>query len=163
MAKSRVTFGWESLEVLLQEPNTRELLTQYWSELSPIKHIPLDIDWPRLFEWERDGIYRIWAARVDGTLAGFVAFYVQPHVYYRAVLFAVDGGYFIAPAFRGSGRVGFRLWSTAKTALKAEGVRVVMAHDNAHRPLMPFFLSLGLEPISCMWVGVLDEGATIEW
>lgn len=153
----RVTFGWERLEFLLKEPNIRDLIEAYWEELSPIKHIPLDMDWPRLLDLEAQGIYRVWSARVGGTLAGFVSFYVQPHVYYRTVLFAVDGGHFLAPAFRDKGMVGWRMWRTLKSALKEEGVRVAMLHDNAKRPLMPFFLALGAEPLSTMWTWDLDE------
>ena len=40
------------------------------------------------------------------------------------------------------------MWKTAEAALKAEGVRMAIMHDNAARPLMPFFLALGAEPMS---------------
>lgn len=150
---AKTSFRWEALETLLAEPNIRELLTSYWQELSPIRHIPVDIDWPQLIEWERKGIYRVWAARVDGTLAGFAAFYIQPHVYYRTVPFAVDGGHYLAPAFRDTGeRLGARMWWTAKAALKHGGVQVGLLHDNALRPLSPFFLSIGARPFSSMWL-----------
>ena len=152
MPLEKSKFGWERLETLLSEPNIRELLTQYWSELSPIKHIPLDIDWPRLLDWERQGIYRVWAARVDGTLAGFAAFYVQPHVYHRGTIIAVDGGHYLAPAFRDKGMLGWRMWRSLKAEFQREGVQVGMLHDNAVRPLMPFFLALGAEPLSTMWI-----------
>jgi hypothetical protein len=150
-------FGWEKLATLLAEPNIRDLIEAYWLELSPIKHLPLDIDWPRLLRGEADGVYRVWTARVDGTLAGFIAFWVQTHMYHRTVLFAVDGGHFLAPAFRDKGMLGWRMWRAAKAALAGEGVKVWMTHDNARRPLMPFFLALGLEPLSTMWIGRLDE------
>ena len=88
----KLSFGWERLEFLLKEPNIRDLLTSYWEELSPLNGLPLDIDWARLLRHEAEGIYRIWAARVNGTLAGFAAFYVQPHMYHRSVLAAVDAG-----------------------------------------------------------------------
>ena len=90
-APDKLSFGWERLEFLLKEPNLRDLLTAYWQELSVIKHLPLDIDWAHFLEQERAGIYRIWTARVNGTFAGFVSFYVKTHPYYRSVLMAVDG------------------------------------------------------------------------
>jgi hypothetical protein len=157
VAVDKLSFGWERLELLLKEPNIRDLLTAYWQELSPLTGHRLDIDWARLLKHEADGVYRIWTARVNGTLAGFAAFYVQTHVYHRSVLAAVDGGHFLAPPFRDKGRIGWRMWSSAKAALIEEGVSFIMAHDNAKRPLMPFFLALGFEPLSTMWIWTGDE------
>ncbi len=154
---AKTSFGWEKLETLLAEPNIRDLLTSYWQELSPIKHLPLDIDWPRILDWERQGIYRVWAARVDGTLAGFAAFFIQPHMYYRSTVFAVDGGHYLAPAFRDKGMLGWRMWRSLKAELQREGILVGMLHDNSVRPLMPFFLALGAEPLSTMWIWDLRE------
>ena len=159
----KLTFGFERLSILLKEPNIRDLLTSYWQELTPLTGHRLDIDWARLLKHEEQGIYRIWTARVNGTLAGFAAFYVQTHVYHKTLLFAVDGGHYLSPAFRNNGRLGYRMWKTVISALKEDGVKVIMAHDNARRPLMPFFLSLGLEPLSTMWIGALDDDTTISW
>jgi len=156
-APDKLTFGWERLSILLKEPNIRDLLVSYWSELSPLKGHRLDIDWARLLRHEAEGIYRIWTVRVNGTLAGFAAFYVQTHMYHKGVLAAVDGGHYLAPAFRGKGMVGWRMWRSAKAALIEEGVQFIMAHDNAKRPLMPFFLALGFEPLSTMWIWTGDE------
>ena len=149
----RVRFGWESIEKLLAEPNLRELLTSYWEELSPVKHLGLDIDWPRIIAWERQFLFRVWAARVDGTLAGFITFFVAPHFLHKSTLFALDYGHYLAPAFRDTEhRVGARMWWTAKAALKELGVEVAFLHDNALRPLSPFFLALGARPFSAMWL-----------
>ncbi len=157
----RTTYEWDSLERILAEPNIRELLTGYWAELSPIKNIPLDIDWPRIFEWERQQVFRVWTARVDETLAGFITFLIQPHFLHRHTLWAVDHGHFLAPAFRDSShRVGARMWWTAKAALQEAGVKMVFLHDNALRPLSPFLLGIGARPFSAMWM--LDLGAEDE-
>jgi hypothetical protein len=149
---SKVVCGWESLETILAEPNIRELLTGYWRELSPIKHIPLDIDWPRIFAWEREFLFRVWTCRVDGTLAGFITFLVQPHFLHKTTLTAVDHGHYLAPAFRGNGMVGMRMWRSAERALKELGVQMAFIHDNALRPLSPFFLAIGARPFSSMWL-----------
>jgi len=152
----KLSFGFERLEILLREPGIRDLIENYWLELSPFTDLPLDIDWARLLRHEAEGIYRIWTARVNGTLAGFVSFYVQTHVYHRTALAAVDGGHYLAPEFRDKGMIGWRMWRSAKAALIEEGVRFMMAHDNAKRPLMPFFLALGFEPLSTMWIWTGD-------
>lgn len=151
--RSKTSFGWENLETILAEPNIRELLVSYWEELSPVKHLPLDPDWPRMLEWERQFIYRVWVARVGGTMAGFISFFVQPHFLHRHTLFAVDAGHYLAPAFRDtSAMVGIRMWRSAKAALIDEGVQVAFLHDNALRPLSPFLLAIGARPFSAMWL-----------
>jgi hypothetical protein len=128
------------------------LLTSYWRELSPVKHLPLDIDWDRLLTWERQFIFRVWACRVDGTLAGFITWMVQPHFLHRNTLTAIDHGHYLAPAFRGNGMIGMRMWRSAKVALKDLGVEICFTHDNALRPLSPFFLAIGARPFSAMWL-----------
>jgi hypothetical protein len=156
--RDRLTFGWESLEVFLREANTRDLLESYWTELSPIKGLPLDVNWAQLLEWERRFVYRVWAARVGGTLAGFITFLVQPHVFHQHTLFAVDYGHYLATAFRDTdAMVGARMWRSAKMALKEAGVEIAFLHDNAKRPLSPFFLGIGARPFAAMWLWDLRD------
>jgi hypothetical protein len=148
----RITYRWEPLEKLLEEPNVRDLILGYWEELSPLKTIArLDPDWADMIAREKAGRFCVWTARVNGTLAGFVSFHLVPHLNYRSTLFAMDAGHFLSPAFRDKGRLGFRMWRTAEAALKQKGVAVAVVHDNAKRPLMPFFLALGYEPRSTLF------------
>ena len=152
----RVRFGWEKLADILTGANVQDLILAYWEELSPVKDAaPLDVDWDWLKRMEGEGQLLIWTARVNGTLAGFIAFQVHPHFTSRRTLFAFDCGHYLAPPFRDNSRIGFRMWRTALAGLRAKGVRVVMAHDNAGRPLMPFFLALGFEPRSTIFFKVL--------
>lgn len=154
MAPAR--FGWEPLERLLAEPNVPDMIRQYAEELSPIRHIARpDIDWDELVRRDRLGTFAVWAARSGPTLAGFISFYIEPHLFYRTTLFAVDAGHYLAPAFRDNDRIGFRMWRTVEVPLKERGVIVIMAHDNAERPLMPFFLALDYHPRSTMFWRVL--------
>ena len=148
------SFQWEGLEAILAEPNVRELLIDYWNELSPLKHIPLDVDWPRLLEWERRFLFRVWTARVDGTLAGFITWLIQPHHLHRNTLMAMDHGHYVAPAFRdiAGSMTGLRMWRSCERALKELGVEVAFCHDNALRPLSPFLLAIGARPFSSMWL-----------
>ena len=153
-----LTFGWEPLETILTEPNIQDLLFSYWEELSPIKGLPLDVNWPQLLEWERQFIYRVWVARVGGTMAGFISFMVQPHFLHRNTLFAVDYGHFLAPDYRDTqSMVGARMWRSARAALKEAGVEISFLHDNSLRPLSPFLLGIGARPFSAMWLWDLRD------
>jgi hypothetical protein len=144
----KIRYGWEKLAVVLAEPNAVEMIRAYAGELSPLRNaMPLDPDWDRLQQLEAAGVYRIWAARADATLAGFLSFFVQTHHNYRSTLLAIDAGHYLAPAFRDmQARLGFRMWRTVEPPLRNFGVKVIVAHDNAIHPLMPLMLALDYEP-----------------
>ena len=151
-AALRLSFRFEPLEKLLREPNLRDLVTAYYEELSPLKGVcTLNPNWEAMLQGDRDGVFCFWAARYNGTFIGFISFHLLFHLNYRDTLFAMDAGHFLAPAFRGKGRIGYRMWKTAEVALRERGAKVIMAHDNIIHSLMPFFLALDYEPRSTMF------------
>jgi hypothetical protein len=154
-----VACGWEPLGTLLLEPNLPDLIRAYWAELSPHKGklIPLP-DWERMAEMEAAGAFKVWACRVDGTVAGFIAWQFSTHLAYKSTLLAIDCGHYLGNAWRDSGRIGYKMWRECKKALRIEGAVFAMLHDNGDRPLMPFFLALGAEPRSTIfWWSLTDE------
>ena len=152
----RTRFGWEKLETLLAEPNSAGMIADWWEEMHPDKAAaPLDPAWDDMLAMEKVGRFKCWTVREDKTLAGFVCFHVFPHLHHRSTLFAIDGGYYLSPEFRDYSRLGYRMFKTVRTALKAEGVRIIVWHDNLKRPLMPFFLALGATPRSIMYWDVI--------
>jgi len=163
VAPRRIEFGWEPLAEILAEPNIRDLLVSYYEELSPLAGIfPIDVDWDELLRRDRAGAYAVWTVHVAGTLAGFVSFYLQPHLFHRTVLAAIDAGHYLSPTFRDQGRIGYRLWKTAIAALEERGVKYIMAHDNSLRPLLPFFLALGFEPRSTIFWKVYTRNTPLK-
>lgn len=133
------------------------MVAEWWEEMSPEKSVPLDPAWDDMIAAERAGRFRVWTVRVDQTLAGFLCFHVFPHMSHRSTLFAIDGGYYLSPAFRG-GLTAWRMFKGARTALQKEGVKVIVWHDNLLHPLMPFLLALGAKPRSIMYWDLLDNG-----
>ena len=153
---SGLSFGVEPLAKLLADPALREMIEDYYEELSPLKHIlPLDLDWAGMIEEEAGGTFFVWAARVDRSLAGFISFRLVYHPHHRRVLFAIDAGHFLAPAFRGKGRVGYRMWRTAEPEARRRGAKLIWGHDSATHSLMPFYLALSYEPVGTVFWKVL--------
>ena len=149
---TEIAFTWEPVAELLKEANLRDLIAEYWEELSPHKErLQLAVDYEKMMAWEQVGIYRVWTARAEGVLAGFIGFQIVPHLNYRHTLFAFDMGHYLSPAYRGKGWAGIKMWATACEALKTLGVKVVIAHDNSVRPLDSFFGRLGFEPRSTLF------------
>jgi L-amino acid N-acyltransferase YncA len=146
------TYGWEPVWKILGEPNIAELIGDYWEELSPIKEVaPLAPDFDRMMTLDHAGLFKAWCARSEGgLLLGFIGFYVMPHLNYRHTLFAFDNGHYLHPDHRG-GWTGVHMWRGACDALRELGVKVVIAHDNALRPLEPLFKRLGFQPRGALY------------
>lgn len=152
----RVCCSWMLLEDFLREPNARDILESHYEELSPLKgDLPLEVDWEAKRRREHEGSYRIWTARVDGTLAGFIEWHIERPENYRGTLCAMDGVHYLSPAFRGNGRIGYRMWRGAEAALRDLGVRIIMPHDSADRSLLPFFIAQGYVPVSTLYAKVV--------
>lgn len=152
-----LSFGWETVRAILDEPNLRELIVSYWQELSPIKETAaLDPDFDRMLWLEKQGLFRVWAARNEsGTLIGFIEFQIMPHLNYKSTLFAFDMGHFLDPVYRGEGWVGVKMWRSALCALKDLDVKVCIAHDSVTHSLEAFWLRLGFEKQSDVYWRVL--------
>ncbi len=153
----KARYGWAKLAEVLAEPNAADMIRAYHEELSPLKGlIPVRPDWERKQRLEDEGVYRIWVARVGGTMAGYLSFQIFPHPDYMGVPFAFDAGHYLAPAFRDmQARLGFRMWRTCEIALRKMGVRFVMSHDNVSRPLMPFFVGMNYAPLGGLYMKAL--------
>ena len=151
-----VSFGWEKLARLLDEPNAMDMIRDQHAETgSHHADAPLDIDWAEKMRMEEAGRYRVWAARSGDTLAGFIAWHIIPHLNHRSTLFAITDVHCLAPAFRDKDRLGLRMWRSCEPALRDLGVKIVMPHDDIERSLLPFFLALGYRPMMTIFSKVL--------
>lgn len=149
-----LTFGWEPIERLLAAPNACGMIrSQYIETGNP--DIPLDIDWQAKVALEAAGRMRVWAARADGTLAGFICWHITGHLNYRSTLMAITDTHCLDPAFRDIPRIGWRMWRTSEIALRELGVKVILAHDDGARSLLPWFLALGMRPSMTIFEKVL--------
>lgn len=152
-----LTFAWESVVDLFEEPNARELVLAQYEELDGLKDkIPLDPDFARMRQLEQAGLYKIWAARRDGLLVGFIEFTITTTLHHRTTKVAMDGGYFLHPAFCDIWTLG-KMWRSAEAELRDMGCMLVMSHDNPSRPLPAFFKRLGYQPAGALYVKVLGR------
>jgi hypothetical protein len=150
-----ITFGWASVTDLLDEPNLRELAREQHEEFGGLPDtIPLDVDVEKMLALEKLGVFKVWTARQDDLLIGFIEFHVSPTLHHRTTLFAIDGGHYLLPEFRDI-FVHIKMWRSALTALQGMGVAAVLAHDNPRRPLGAFFRRLGFDPGGSLYFKVL--------
>lgn len=153
-------FQWEPLKKLVKEPNLQELLREHWEDLAIHKdQMILDPDWDRYFAIEGAGFYRVWAARDGATLAGYVGWFLQPHIHYKSTRLAMEDLYLLSTPYR-KGLAGVRMFKTALDALKELGVERVIVHSKVHYQaerggLGPLFKRLGFVHMDELWSRML--------
>lgn len=160
MPSSEISFGWEPCRTLFGEANWPDLIDEHWHELGLFhKDCPLDPDYERIIKAEEIGLFRAWAARSDGLLVGYMGWFVQPHIHYRRTLYAVEDLFLLSAPYR-KGLNGYRMFSTALTALKQLGVVRCILHDKVHfasdrGTLAPFLVRLGFVCTDRLWTKIL--------
>ena len=150
-----VTFGWETVAVLMADPALDSLILNQYEEFSHLKgRVPLTVDYERMALMEKAGVFRVWTARLDKELVGIIEFQIVPHLHSRNTLFAFDCGHYLDPSARAMWRF-LKMWRSALMALRELGVEIVMAHDNAKHPIGSAFRRLGFAPDGSTWLKAL--------
>ena len=153
-------FGWTPLRQVFAEPNFHDLILAHHAELGVTKEAcPLDPDYARAVACEDAGVFRAWTAYDGKTLAGYLAWFIQPHLHYKSTLHAVEDLYLLSTPYR-RGMTGYRLFTTSLTALKALGVKRCILHTKVHFAherggLDRFMVRLGFENTDSIWIKIL--------
>lgn len=115
-----VAFDWEPLDRLLND-GLEDLVLRDWQEIA-VDHgsLPHNPDWAHYREQNRLGTYRVIAARRNGRLIGYNAFFLGQHTRHRGVVFAQNDVLYLVPEQR-RGMVGVRFLNESAALLKAAG------------------------------------------
>lgn len=149
-------FGLERIIEVFGE--IKPLLQAHWAEIAHYPDIPLDPDYDRYVQAERNGQLRIFTARHDGKLVGYAIYGVTRGLHYKGSLIAVQDILFVTPAFR-RGRIASRLIDHVHAHLRAEGVQVVVDHVKAAHPALGRLLERkGSELMDQIYTRRLDHG-----
>lgn len=139
------------MAVIFREPNWRDLILDQWIELSPLPDLEPDIDFEAMFAAEAAGYFRVWVARSDGLMIGFIQWMLHRPFAYKGQLWAMDRGYYLDCLSRDTG-TAIAMWRTAEAALREMGISVILGHDNVNRPLDPFFKRIGYQKMGSMYL-----------
>lgn len=154
------------VQALLAQPMehtcAREPLTDaLWAELEPLlfrhylaisawKDVPLEPDRAKYDLLERAGVLRIFTARQQGCLIGYVAFLVDAHLHYRRLTVASQDVLWIEPEHR-HGALGSELMDFAERVLEVDGVHVILQHSKVAHPIGGFLRRLGYEAMDTIY------------
>lgn len=157
----RLDFQWELFSAIARE--MLPLLRRQHGELGINKDsVPFDPDWDRYFQYERGGYLRIWTARANGVLVGYVNCFLTNSLLCRSVLHGYAEHFWLAPEWR-SGRGGLDFLRSAERGMADLGAKVVRFNTNdAYEPdrcgrsrVGVALRRIGYAPIVTIWERVL--------
>lgn len=127
-ARARLRCRWEPFSEVVSElwPLLKRQDAEVGGAYNPA---PLEPDWDRYFEYERAGILKIWTARHDDVLAGYVVCLVVHGLHHRSTLHCYADLFWLAPEWR-DGLLGLRLLRSVLQALKMLRVQAVRWETN---------------------------------
>lgn len=119
------------------------LLRAQYEELATFKDIPFSPDLDVYEDMENAGRLRCYTARDDGTILGYLAFFVGFNPHYSTSFQAVNDIVYVDQAHRRGG-LGRWLVEYAEEALKKEKVELITFHAKiVHPALQALLVSMG--------------------
>ena len=126
------TFAWELLDQLLND-GAAALVCRHHVEIS--KHpdqVPLAIDWASYRRKEETGQFKVFTARFEGDLLGYIGWEIFVPTRYQGTTYCNADVYWLSPDRRGMGW-GKAFFHAAKAALprpcKVQWRRKIGVHD----------------------------------
>lgn len=149
------TYQLEPIATLWEQ--VQPLLEAHWHEIAHYDDILLAPDRALYERIDAMGGLRVYTARLDGALVGYVAYFVKSNIHYSASYQATQDVLFVAPEHRRS-RIGMDLLRHADKELAAEGVQVVYQHVKVAHNFGPLLERLGYEHVEHIYAKRLDRG-----
>lgn len=113
------------------------LIQEHWQEVATNKDkIPLDPDYDRYISLEEADALKVFTVRDGGTLVGYFAVFVFPHIHYQQTVYAQNDVIYLTPDYR-KGMVASRLIRFAEDCLKEDGVDVLMINTKVSHDFSP--------------------------
>lgn len=127
-----VTLQWERLPAISKD--LLPLFRQHWQETSQFAEShALDPAWGKLFQYDLLGLLRVFTARCDGLLVGYVFLFLSPSLNSETILLAHIERIYIAPEHR-AGWLGVHLFKGAEAMARevhAASIHVAVKPANA--------------------------------
>lgn len=144
-----IAFQRELLCEVVEE--VQPLLERHYLELTRHKDVvKLAPRWPQYAAMEQAGCFVVLTARDDGKLAGYNAFFVQPHMHYEGLSTATNDVFWLEPEYR-RGVTALRFLRFCEDHLKAQGVMKLVYHCKLSNNFAPILHRLGFadEEVMC--------------
>lgn len=145
-------------------PDAAPLAEAHFAEVEggvePRRKNELDLDLMVILD--RSGSLKLFSARDQGTMVGYLTWTLTPDVESRGLLIAMQGGWYVVP---GRPRVALQLFDYSIPCLRQLGVSCLFPHHRTQGrgdALGKFFRRRGGKLIQhgyCLWIGEESEDA----
>jgi len=129
------------------------LLHAHYKEIAHYQDIELSPDFSKYKQLYDAGVLRVYTARKEKELIGYVIFFFNYSLHYQKSLQAVQDVLFIHPEHRG---VGTRLIKWADEQLRAEGAQVVYHHVKKEHNFGALLERFGYKCVDLIYARRLD-------
>ncbi len=150
-----LTVGFESWYVISHE--LPPLFERHWREIG-VDHdrIPLAPNWDQYHMLAATDVLRMFTARSNGVLVGYISNLVGPHLHYATTLHAELEMFWLDPAYRAAenGWFALRWFRENERFLKSLGVKRIAVAEKLHFKagrVGVLFRRLGYAPIERNW------------
>lgn len=126
------------------------LFEAHWQEIAHYKDIPLEPDLAVYEASDRAGILRVFTARKEGTLHGYIVFFVRSNPHYKSSIQASQDILFLSQPMR-QGLTGYRFIQWCDDQLAIDGVQAVYHHVKGARDFGPVLERMGYEAVDIIY------------
>lgn len=116
--------------------------------------LPVDFDLDLYRKAEGLGLLKIFTARDEGELIGYVVVVITPDIHSKGNFLASDDGFFVKREYRKHGH-GTRLLQFAETCLKEDGFATFHVSSTMMNPIDDLLLRVGYKEIERKYEKVL--------
>ena len=131
------------------------LIQDHYDEVYPVRDVfDWDMDWDSYEKLEEHGLLRIFTARDDGKLVGYIWILITPNLHSKGSVLACDDGLFVAKDYRGKS-VAKDLIQFAEMCLKEDGLKVFHIVGTTEKPIDALMQRMGYTAIETKFQKVL--------
>lgn len=112
------------------------LLQEDWDEIDhPAKRgCDLNPDWDTYRLLEERGLYKVFTARVGGTLVGYFGVFIAPSMHSKGHIMPMADAFYLKKEYRNS-RIGIRLFKFVEKCMKEDGHKSLCVISTESYPL----------------------------
>lgn len=150
---SKVKYQQEFLDSVRGE--VESLIQDHYNEVYPARDtFQSNMDWDSYAKLEDVGFLKIFTARDDDDLVGYLWVIVSPNLHSRGSVVACDDGLYVAKSYRGQA-VAKELVRFTERCLKEDGVKVFHIVGTTEKPIDSFVKRMGYTEIETKFQKVL--------
>lgn len=131
------------------------LIEEHFKEVYPARDVyNLNMDWDTYAKLEELGMLKIFTARDDSILVGYLWVIVSPNIHSKGSYTACDDGLFVVSSHR-SKSIAVKLIQFVEKCLKEDGIKTLHLVGTAEKPIDSLVERMGYNKIETKFQKVL--------